>query len=372
MIRFINNFYHEGDRRPKLCTEQYIIWEPKKEWSYAHHAQIIWFKDRYYVMFSSGHQNEDDVGQRIMYTTSMDFCDWEEPKVLVDSQQGTIAEAVLIPGCWYTDGTILTVYFLSFEYENEGLEDGHRKTGNGGRINWKHYQMSSFDGESWTKQEESQNIAGNHTPIRLLSGRLLCPGGIEHTITDDTSGRKGWKAVYCCDTEYPLNETQIERKNMIPGLVEDHKVDLCEASGIQLDDGTIWMMMRSGTAHLWASKSIDNGETWTLPEETQFTDNRTKFVFGRLPNGRYFYVGTPDPFPPRTRHVLCLSLSDNGMEYKQHFLLDDRQYKEQYIGMDKNGIYGYPSVCVKDGYLCIVCSICKEKIVAMRVPCDTL
>lgn len=372
MIPFINNHYREGLKRPKLCTEQHVIWEPSKEWSYAHHAQVIWFQDAYYVMFSSGHYNEDDVGQRIMYTTSPDFKEWDTPKILVDSQPGTFAQAVLIPGCWYTDGTKLTAYYLSFEYKKEWLENGHRKPGSQGRINWKYMQITREDGGIWEKPRKSQNMAGNHTPIRLLSGRLLCPGGIGQAITDDPSGLTGWKSVQCCEEGYPGGDC-FDGEGVTPfGLVKDHTVGLCEASGIQLKDGTIWMMMRSGTNYLWASKSTDNGETWTLPQKTCFTDNRTKFAFGRLPNGRYYYVGTPDPFPPRTRHVLCLSLSEDGLDYGQHFLLDDRQYKGQFVGLDKNGIYGYPSVCVNDGYLCVVCSICKEKIVAMRVACDTL
>lgn len=38
MIPFIKNHYREGAKRPKLCTEQHVIWEPTKEWFYAHHA----------------------------------------------------------------------------------------------------------------------------------------------------------------------------------------------------------------------------------------------------------------------------------------------------------------------------------------------
>lgn len=61
MDNYITNHYKEGQKRPKLCTEQFVLWEPDEKWSYAHHAQIIWFRGLYYVMFSSGHCNEDDT-----------------------------------------------------------------------------------------------------------------------------------------------------------------------------------------------------------------------------------------------------------------------------------------------------------------------
>lgn len=373
MHKHITNHYKEGLKRPKLCTEQRVLWEPREEWGYAHHAQITWFKGRYYVMFSSGHCNEDDTGQRILYMMSEDYEDWSEPKVLADSMPGTYADAVLIPMCWYTDGNTLTAYYLSFEYTEDWLVNGCRKPGSRGRMNWGKYQITSTDGINWSEPQESGNAGGNHSPRKLLSGRLLCPGGIEHGITDDPTGIGGWKTVRCCEDGYPGNQNAEDGEGTtVAGEVNDHTVYLCEASFIQQDDGTIWMMMRSGTPYLWASKSTDDGETWTLPEPTRFTDNRTKFFFGRLPGGKYFYVGTPDPFPPRTRHVLVLSLSDNGTDYNQHFILDDKQYKGKYVGLDKNGIYGYPSVLVRDGYMHIVFSICKETIVAMRFPCDTL
>ena len=373
VIKQITNHYEPGLKRPKLCTEQTVLWMPSEGWSYAHHAQITWFKGKYYVMFSSGHCHEDDVGQRIMYTFSEDWESWSTPQVLVDSMPGTFADAVLIPQCWYTDGSMLVMYYLHFEYREDWLVNGSRKPGSKGRMNWGYSQIISTDGIHWSEPEESGNTGGNHSPQKLLSGRLLSPGGVVHAVTDDPAGICGWKSVRCCDDSYPGKEVAEDGDGTTPtGVVDDHTVGLCEAAFIQQDDGTIWMMMRSGTPWLWASKSLDDGETWTLPAPTRFTDNRTKFALGRLPGGKYYYVGTPDPFPPRTRHVMVLSISDNGLDYRQHFILADTQYKGKFIGLDKNGIYGYPSVLIRDGFMNIAFSICKEEIAVMRFPCDTL
>ncbi len=373
MHKQITNHYHPGIKRPRLCTEQHVLWEPTQEWGYAHHAQIIWFKGRYYVMFSSGRANEDDTGQRVLITDSEDFEEWSRPRVLIGSMPGTYADAVVTPGCFYTDQETLVAYYFSFEYTEDWLVDGNRRPGSRGRMNWNYFMITTTDGVHWSEPEPSGNTACDHTPRKLLSGRLLCPGGVTHCYTDDPSGMTGWTETSCCDAHYPAQEAAEDGEGTTPsGVVGNHTVGLCEADFLQQPDGTIWMFMRSGTDHLWASKSTDNAETWTLPEPTRFTDNRTKFALGQLPGGKYFYVGTPDPFPPRTRPVLVLSLSDDGLDFGQHFLLDDTQYKGRFIGLDKNGIYGYPAVLVRDGYMHVVFSICKEKIVAMRFPCETL
>ncbi|MBQ7065119.1 MAG: exo-alpha-sialidase [Firmicutes bacterium] len=373
MIREITNHYDPGLKRPKLCTEQFVLWEPTADWGYAHHAQLVWFKGRYYCMFSSGRFNEDDTSQRIMITSSEDYTEWTAPQVLVDSRPGVYADAVLIPKTFVTDGNTLTAHLLTFEYTEDWLVGVNRKPGSKGRMNWGSLMTRTTDGVHWSDPEPAEFYGGNQKPRALQSGRLLSPGGVSHGITDDPTGLTGWRKVECCDRRYPNTDVPEDGDGTTSsGVVGNHTVGLCEADFVQIEDGTIWMLMRSGTNYLWASKSTDDGETWTLPEPTLFTDNRTKFALGRLPGGKYFYVGTPDPFPPRTRPVLALSLSDNGLDYTQHFLLDDTQYKGKFIGLDKNGIYGYPSVLVRDGYLHVVFSICKETIVALRVPCETL
>ena len=208
----------------------------------------------------------------------------------------------------------------------------------------------------------------------LKSGRLLYSGSFAHPYSDNPDGIHGWVVNPAYPPGYPNNQAFEDGEGVFTatGVVSNTKVGLCEGSFVQVEDGTIYMLYRSGTPYLWAAESHDDGETWTLPQPTLFTDNRTKFHLGQLPSGKYYYVGTPDPFPPRTRHVLALSLSDNGLDYNQHFLLDDTQYKGKYLGYDKNGIYGYPSTMIHNGYLYVAFSICKEQIRCLRVPIDTL
>jgi len=376
MYEGITNHYEPGMKRPKLCCDSHIVLEPNDEWNYAHHPYIMFFKGKYYVTFSNGPCHEDDVGQVMRYVTSSDFVNWSKPRLLAGPYRGEHREGVILPGGLYTDGETLTAYYAAHEWDESALKDGHRTNGNKGRKNFANFCITTRDGETWSDPIPLACAGGNVNPQKLQSGRLLWAGGRTSAYTDQTDGVSGWTETVCFPAGYPQakefdNGEGLDADTPV-GLVSDTLVGLCEGSFVQTEDGTIYMLLRSGTPVLWACESHDNAQTWTLPSPTRFSDNRTKFNLGRLPSGRYYYVGTPDPFPPRTRHVLALSVSDDGLEYTRHFLLADAQYKGQYPGIDKNGIYGYPSTIICDGFLCVAFSICKEKIMVLRVPCDTL
>lgn len=376
MYEGITNHFIPGKKRPKFDCESQFVFYPNDDWNYAHHPFIAHFKGKYYVTFSSGHCHEDDVGQLMRYAYSEDFHEWSKPEILAGPYVSEHREGVVLPAGLYTDGNILTAYYMVHEWDEEVLKDGHRTNGNKGRKNFATYCISSIDGKTWSEPKLLPFAGGNTNPQTLASGRLLWPGSRVHAYTDQTDGINGWKETACLSKSYFENfdlDNGEELGTETPvGLVSDTRVSLCEGSFIQAADGVIYMLLRSGTPFLWACESHDDGLTWSLPAPTNFTDNRTKFILGRLPNGRYYYIGTPDPFPPRTRHLLALSTSNDGLVYDRHFILADAQYKGQYPGIDKNGVYGYPSAVVWDGYLCVAFSINKEKIMVLRIPCDTL
>lgn len=88
---------------------------------------------------------------------------------------------------------------------------------------------------------------------------------------------------------------------------------------------------------LWVTESRDDGVSWSPPEPTDFTDNGTKFHFARLPDGRFYYVGCPDPEP-----------------------------------RGEGGQYGYPHTLVQDSCLYVIVSRMKEPVQVIRVGIDRL
>ena len=132
------------------------------------------------------------------------------------------------------------------------------------------------------------------------------------------------------------------------------------------------MLLRSGTPWLWISESRDDGATWSEPNETGFADNVTKFHFGRLPDGRFYYVGCPDPEPRGGRSSLVLSLSEDGVRFVEHFILGDDEYDMKREGLHKGGQYGYPHTMLHGGYLYVIISRRKEAVQVLRTPIAAL
>lgn len=359
----ISNHYSPGMVRPKLPASVHLVHEPDDGRSYHHHPFLIRFRGRFFLCFSSGTLHEDDVDQQVVYTASDDIVHWDEVRVLAAPAHPETE--LLIPQGVHVHEDTLVVYYLKLAYSPDVLRDGHRRMGSRGRSLCGFFCKTTTDGVNWSDEQPLDAFGGNMPVRRLKNGRLFSCGGQYQAWTDNPDGVHGWHRVQVFPDGWGNAPGQARDEDDLPGLVSDTHVSLCEGSCIQQDDGTLWLYLRSATPWLWACKSSDNGETWSLPEKTDFSDNRTKFFMDRLPDGRFFYVGTPDPFPPRTRHVLALSLSEDGLDWTEHYLLADAQYKGSYPGIDKNGVYGYPSVVVEDKMMYVAFSINKEMIAVL-------
>lgn len=362
MLERIDNHYAPGMNRPALDTHSRIVFEPSEDWNYAHHPYLVRFNGRFFLCFSSGECNEDDVGQRVLFMGSDDFVTWDPAQVL--AQPGE--RCGLIPSGVYAHEGTLICYYLKYEYAQEALKNGRRRMGSAGRSFHGTFYRTSRDGVHWSEEERLECFGGNMPVRRLRSGRLFSCGGQAQCYSDNPDGISGWHRVDVFEQGYGNSPEQARPDDDMPGLVSDTHVALCEGSFIQQDSGRMILYLRSATPYLWASMSDDEGEHWTLPQRTKFTDNRTKFFMDRLEDGRYYYVGTPDPFPPRTRHVLALSISPDGIDWTEHYLLADAQYKGRYPGIDKNGVYGYPCVLLEGTQMYIAFSINKEMIAVMH------
>ncbi len=350
----INNV--DGYGVNKVATDIGNVYTPSVGWGYAHHPHIAHFKGTFYATFSQGHENEDDCGQRIMLSTSKDGLSWSTPEPLIDSVQGQDSELVLVNAGVYTDGNRLIVYYGSYEYRADTLrgpnlrplEDAHR-------IDYAMHLVSTTDGSTWSAPQKMTIPFGcNFGPLPLQSGRLLMCGGTTYPYTDDPTGLSGFITGKIDGAEAVSRGAKI----------------INEGSFFQTDDGVIYMMLRTNTKFLWCSRSEDNGATWSKAYQTNFTDCSTKFQFGRLPDGRFFYVGSPIPGSDRNPLMLCLS--EDGQNFNRQFILRSEAYKQQIPGLYKGGVYGYPSTVIADGYMYVIYSKHKEAIEVTRVALSML
>jgi hypothetical protein len=365
-----NNFSME-EKPQNLATESVWLYQPENEWTYSHHPSLVAFKGRIYAMWSNGRVDEDAPGQRVLYTSCDDFARWESPKVLLGPVQGKHSEVVLTASGFHVAGDTLVAYVGRYEYGKAQVDKGSRKPGDMGHEDTGFWALTTTDGAKWSEPRPMGiPVVPNHPPQATRSGRLIISGNISYPYTDDRSGLTGWKM------------TGIYPKEMENSVFDDSEgfwrvkdkmgwpVGLCEGSFFQKDDGSISMLLRSGTPVLWMTESKDDGVTWSPPRETRFSDDRAKFHCGRLPDGRFYHVGNTRP--GGGRNPLVLSLSDDGVTFGRHFIIADKPHQARTPGLYKGGVYGYPHTLVYNGDFYVIVSVCKESVIVFRFPLSAL
>ncbi|NVM62854.1 hypothetical protein FHW88_001130 [Mucilaginibacter sp. SG538B] len=349
----IRNNYQTEAGVPKLTIERSMIYSPDKEWLYNHHASIIHFKDRFVAIWSNGMIDEDSPGQRVVYATSKDFKHWSTLKTL--ATPGKINDTLTVltaAGLYQYEGTLVAYY---------GDYDKHRN-------NTHLWAKTSTDGEHWSEPLDMHlPVVPNHGPEVTNSGRLIISGNFTFPYTDDPHGLSGWKlSSFYPDSLYKQDNPAMfyapAAKSGLPPL--------CEGSFFQTDDNVLHMLLRvtgkGWKGHLWLTESRDNGSNWSRPAEAPFSDNDSKFHFGRLPDKRFYYVGIPDTLHHYDRNPLVLSLSADGKSFDKNYIIANELYHLKKEGLWKGGQYGYPHTIIYNGYMYVIISRQKEAIEMLR------
>jgi hypothetical protein len=229
--------------------------------------------------------------------------------------------------------------------------------------------ITSKDGKNWSAVTDlNVRMIPNHGPHRTSTGRLIIPSNISFAYTDDPTGLSGWKTTGI----YP--KTILDFQDNPDTFKEVGKAMgwgalVCEGAFYETDDKVLHMGLRAVQGKkpesLWITESRDNGESWSAPVELRgFRNSSAKFHFGRLPDRRFYYVGSPTG-----RNPLILSTSRDGINFDKHFQLlrNDTEKKASGDGRDGNVAWGYPHSLVHNGYLYCVVSANKGAVVVTRV-----
>jgi hypothetical protein len=347
----------------RIETKAERIWTPtENDWKYSHHHSVATFKGRLYAIFSSSLRDEDTPGQRVMYAVRSAAGMWSKPRVLF---QPTIDPdgklRVLTAAGFHINGGTLVAY--------AGDYADNRKTTH-------LYARTSTDGELWDESRDLHlPVCPNHGPQKTSTGRLIIAGNTACPYTDDPSGLTGWKmAGLAIKSIKPFHDNPTTFWEVCKKM---KWTNLCEASIHETDDGMLWMLLRatsldkSAKSILWESRSTDDGETWSTPKPTTFSNTDAKFHFGRLPDGRYYCVGNPLA-TDAIRMPLVLSTSKDGIKFNRHYIIGDRPYVKRFEGAFKGGEYSYPHSLVHDGKVYVLTARQKESIELVVVPIAAL
>ena len=353
----VSNNYQTEAGIPHLKIERSMIYSPGKNWLYSHHPSIIHFKDKFIALWSNGLIDEDSPGQRVVYSVSDDFIHWSAPAVLASPQKVNDTLTVLTAAGLYQHSGKLVAYYG--EYTDH-------------RTNTHLWAKTSTDGLHWSNAIDMHvPLIPNHGPQAIKSGRLIISGNFLFPYTDDPDGISGWKlSSFYPDSLY----TQDNSATFYSPATKMGFPPLCEGSFFQTDDGVLHMLLRvtgkGWKGRLWLSESKDNGKSWSRPVETPFSDNDSKFHFGRLPDKRFYYVGVPDTLHHYDRNPLVLSLSNDGRRFDRNFIIANQLYQLRKEGLWKGGQYGYPHTMIYHNYMYVIVSRQKESIEVIRFSLD--
>jgi hypothetical protein len=360
----------------ELDVEHVPVFRGREGAAFNHQAQLSWDGERVYATWSQCARDEEEAGQQMMMAVSDDDGrTWSAPSVVAPSRPGRHAPSVVVSSGTRVVGDAVVAYYGEWERYEPG-RDKERETARmeaGGHSVFDvrtEARVSKDRGRTWSEPTlVVRNQFGFMPPSALRSGRLVLPAHLTCAITDDPMGLAGWQRRFLPGLPPDYLDDWYSHKRGAEILGTPHRFN--EAHLYETDDGVIHMMLRNeNNTRMGVSESRDEGETWSKPRLTGFTNSVSRSHFGRLPDGRFFCVNCPAPAPagasPSTRTPrtpVVLALGEDGIVFDRHYVIGgDAQGEPRIPGFLKHGRYGYPFLAVAGESALVVYSTNKEDI----------
>ncbi|HHV43822.1 MAG TPA: hypothetical protein GXX57_04035 [Firmicutes bacterium] len=370
-----------GQREPVfLETDCTVVFQGTEGAAFSHHPQLTAAFGRLYATWSCGERDEDDVGQRMVMSVSEDGgITWSPPRTVMESATGEFAPGVITNGGLRAVGGLLIAYYGHYEFTQAGLVNGRRQPKGAGEApqeEWWHQKtycgarVSKDMGATWEEpQVVVDRFVPNWGPVPTSTGRLIMTGNLWFPYTEDPLGLQGWQIAGVPRLpQWYVDDPEGFHKGC---RYRGDRGKFCEGSFFETDDGVLHMMLRTQEHYLAVSTSFDQGVTWSEPSPTSYVDGNSKHQFGRLYDGRFYALSTPDPRGART--PLVLALSDDGRLFDRHYILGSEPCGSPRLpGLHKGGRYGYPHFITVDNMGYVIYSVYKEDIVVCRFPLAAL
>ena len=328
----------------KLKIEETVLYKATaRTHKFCHHPNLVRQGQRVFCMWSNGRIGEDEVGQRILYSTAQvgRLDKWSAPRELArdPSNQGACVAAG-----WVVNGPTLIAY-----YTVTGGTNFDPRTALWAKV--------STDGHKWSGPRRiipGFYIAG---PVRMGDGSLLLAG--EHV-----GGARSARRMAIFRTQRPDGLGGWDAAKIAP---RDLKVfGYTEPAPYVLSGGRVVCPFRNYSGSLYASESGDDGRTWSVPMKTTFPDSLSRHASGRLPDGQYFLINNSSA-KRLDRSILTIALSRDGRVFDRAFVLKNEPTTKMFEGKHKLDGWQYPHAMVVDKSLLVAYSVNKEDVRLARV-----
>ncbi len=167
--------------------------------------------------------------------------------------------------------------------------------------------MSDDNGKTWSDVQivpTGYKYCGIHQPVVSKTGRIILP--IWHVFDD----KRKWGAF--CALSDDRGKTWRSGKEIIADSTAPVQLD--EQSGVELNDGRIWMLFRQlHGGHLVEASSPNGGESWQDVRDSRFVSPAAPPAMRRLADGRILLVWNNSLKPKHVfnRLVLAAAISDD-------------------------------------------------------------
>lgn len=367
---------------PVPCAEYTTLYRadgtaPANNGAYSHHPHITFHGGRLFAMWSNHLQDEDCPGQRVFMRFATDFGrTWiptleEMPTELFPSldawkfEEDSVTEGNLTG----TANGFAVIHDGELYAVNEVLPSIRMQDKGFGRLVRRIHDNGALGEVFWLKKNPPPARPGFPAYPGLNEPAFVEPGALIQAYLGDAARRH----LPTWDFKGPRN-TSTELDPFLPGSPADgHR--LCEpTTSFALADGRRAMFWRDlgmngrPSFRLYLSYSVDNGQHWTAPVETDFRDACSRPCAGNLPTGTVFVVNNAGP----DRQVLTLSLARDGMNFAECRVIRWGETAPRFLGMYKGCGYAYPHACVAGSDLFVIYSVNKEDIELCRIPLGVL
>jgi predicted neuraminidase len=216
-----------------------------------------------------------DGNGRVYGTFSSDGAkSWSAPRLLIDDPKFMDGDPNML-----IDGNTVWVYCTRVRIPND-----IRKA-------WTVMVKSTDNGATWSEPKEIF-IPRQYTPGKQHNAIKLRDGSYAMGIAWDLWAEKGLAARTEGEMDLAsgiLLSTDGERWTLHGDLhavtaekvAPNHTNGLCEPSIVQLEDGELFMILRSGESHHYESRSRDGGHTWSTPVSSALTGSNTPTALWR-------------------------------------------------------------------------------------------
>lgn len=316
---------------------------------YNHGAVLFSFKGALYCQWQTSAQDEDGPDTHVIYSQSSDGTAWQPPKNLAARRDN----AIVTSGGWWSDGQTL-VAFINVWPDNLTPKAGYAE-----------YALSD-DGITWSEFKPVTDVNGQ--PVNAIIEQDLKSTSVGRIIT--AFHRQPGLIATPYFTDHPLAFSGWQRSQFTNLPYTGSISRELEPSWFASSAGDLVMTFRDqGSSYrILASRSSDNGESWSIPQITAIPDSRAKQSAGNLPDGSAFIVNNPTG--NKTRLPLVISLSQQGKTFDRALRLrgEESLPTMRYPGKYKRTGYSYPKSYVWNNALWVSYAVNKEDIAVTRVP----